>query len=132
MFQVPAAYVPTAEHREQVKAMTAIGIKQEDIGLVLGISEKSVRKHFPKEIKLGLILANTQVGGALFKLATQPGTSQAASAMFWAKTRMGWRETAQTVALVGADGGPLEVRHITRTIIDPAKMSAKDTKAKKG
>jgi hypothetical protein len=112
--------------------MTAIGAPQDDIALVLGISAKTLRKHYPKEVKLGTILANAAVGGALYTAATTKGPGQITAGIFWAKTRMGWRETS-TVALVGADGGPLEVRRITRTIISATAIAAaQNAKAKKG
>ena len=112
-------YVPTEAHRELVKAMTAIGTPQDDIALCVGLTGKTLRKHYAEEIKLGMIRANAAVGGALFNLATKPGTGQATAAIFWAKTRMGWKEPAQQHEHSGPDGKPIEVRKIERVIISP-------------
>src|SRR5437868_1236361 len=82
---------PTDEQRRLVKSLSACGIRQEEIALVLGLrSPKSVRKHFRKELDLGAIEANAQVSQTLFKMA-RSGKHPAAT-IFWLKTRGGWRE----------------------------------------
>jgi hypothetical protein len=121
---VAKKYVPTEAHRELVKAMTAIGTPQDDIALCVGLTGKTLRKHYAEEIKLGMIRANAAVGGALFNLATKPGTGQATAAIFWAKTRMGWKEPAQGIELTGKDGKPIEVRKIERVIISPGATNS--------
>jgi hypothetical protein len=59
---VAKKYVPTEAHRELVKAMTAIGTPQDDIALCVGLTGKTLRKHYADEIKLGMIRANAAVG----------------------------------------------------------------------
>jgi hypothetical protein len=113
-----AAYKPKPNDRARVESMTAVGIPQDDMAKLLGISAKTLRKHFPDEVKNGMTKANMVVGGALYRAATTPGPGQVAAAIFWTKARMGWREPSQSVALTGAAGGPIEIRHITRTIIE--------------
>ena len=71
----------------------ALGQPHEDIAQMLGISRNTLEKHFGAELSVGALRANLKVGSNLFKIATAdpplPGTVTAA--MFWAKTRMGWR-----------------------------------------
>lgn len=94
------AHKPTDETRSEVTALASFGIPQEDIAAYIGISHVTLRKHYASELKLSAIKANATVGKYLFSLASgqalKKGASHsecARSAMFWAKTRMGWRET---------------------------------------
>src|SRR4029078_5898989 len=102
-------------------AMAAIGTDQKDTARVLKIAPKTLRKHFRDELDLGMVQANAKVGGALFTAATTPGTGQVTAAIFWAKTRMGWKEPAQAHEHTGPDGKPIQhaVSTITRTIVRP-------------
>jgi len=95
-----------------VRKLSGWGIPQQHIcGLVTNpqtakpLDPKSLRKHFALEIGTGAVEANVTV--ARLTLATilgwppPPGTGaitnewvRANLAIFWAKTRMGWRETS--------------------------------------
>lgn len=96
------AHKPTDESRAEVKALASFGFPQEDIAKYVGVSHVTLRKHYAPELKLSAIKANATVGKYLFSLASGRAISSGAThgdckaaAMFWAKTRMGWRETAQ-------------------------------------
>jgi ribonuclease HII len=86
------AYDPTPEQRKMVNAMASVGVPQEEISTVLGIDSKTLRKHFREELDTALIKANAKVAANLFTQATKDDFRAAPAAMFWAKTRMGWRE----------------------------------------
>jgi hypothetical protein len=63
-------FVPTEEQRRLVKSMAAYCIVQEGIAKVIGLrSVKTLRKHFSKELELGLIEAAAQVGQSHFIMA---------------------------------------------------------------
>jgi len=118
------AHKPTDESRAEVKALASFGLPQEDIAKYVGVSHVTLRKHYASELKLSAIKANATVGKYLFSLASgqalRNGASHsecARSAMFWAKTRMGWRETDR-LEHSGPDGGAIPVE-IKRTIVDP-------------
>ncbi|UFW91043.1 hypothetical protein BjapCC829_21890 [Bradyrhizobium barranii] len=118
-----------------VEVAAAVGTPHEDICLLItGISPKTLRKHFADELKRGMVKANVAVGGALYTLATSKGPGQATAAIYWTKTRMGWRETAQAIEHSGPDGKPIEVRKIERVIIRPGATDpatkGKDKRAK--
>ena len=81
-------FKPTEEHREQVKLMTSLGIPQDRICRVIGISVPTLEKHFRDEIDLGAVEAHVKVGKFLFDKAQ----TDLPAAFFYAKTRMGWRE----------------------------------------
>jgi len=86
------AYKPTDEERLLVEQMTAVGIPQESVAMVLrdGIDLKTLRKHFRRELDTAKIKANAKVGGTLFNKIMNGDTT---AAIFWAKTQMGWKET---------------------------------------
>ena len=97
--------------------MTAGGIEQAHIAAVLGISPPTLRKWYKKEIAVGAHEANAKVIGALLTNATT-GKNVIAQ-IFWAKTRLGWKEV-QTVENVGKDGRPIE-QVVTYRWADPVK-----------
>jgi hypothetical protein len=90
-------HTPTDEQRKTVKAMVGYGIVQDDIATVIGIDPKTLRLHYATEIAKGAIEANAQVAQSLFK-AAKGGNMTAA--IWWTKTRMGWKETVR----VGGEG----------------------------
>lgn len=109
---------PTVKTRSEVSALASFGVPQEDIAAYIGISHPTLRKHYQDELAFSAIKANATVGKFLFSLASgiamkdkqTPATwgDCSRAAMFWAKTRMGWRETNRH-EITGADGGALKV-----------------------
>jgi hypothetical protein len=95
---------PTDASRKLVQLHATIGTQQHVIADILGIDAKTLRKHYREELDQSMAKANAQVGGQLFKKATgyrdengkwhDPDTS---AAIFWMKTRAGWRETNHTL-----------------------------------
>ena len=80
----------TDEQRALVAQMAACGIPVDDIALAVenGVPPALLYTNFARELATGAIRANVRVGDALFKLATDGNPT---AAIFWAKTRMGWR-----------------------------------------
>ena len=72
--------------------MAGCGAPQRDIGLVLGISDDSLAKHYP-ELDRGMA-RQRQGRREPVPDGHQPDPSgpTVTAAIFWAKTRMGWRE----------------------------------------
>ena len=101
------SHEPTDQTRSEVAALASFGIPQEDIAAYIGISHPTLRKHYEQELKVSSIKANAAVGKYLYRLASgmalkdpqNPASHSecSRSAMFWAKTRMGWRETNHTL-----------------------------------
>lgn len=94
------SHEPTDKTRSEVTALASFGLPQEDIAAYIGVSHVTLRKYYAEQLKVSAIKANAQVGKYLFNLASGQALKQGAShgdcktaAMFWAKTRMGWRET---------------------------------------
>jgi hypothetical protein len=90
------AHKPDSSLRRQVEALAAYGIPETDIGRVVGIDPKTLRKHYREELDLGEAKANAQVAGYLFNAAKNGNVT---AQIFWLKTRAKWRET------------PIELKH---------------------
>ena len=86
------SFKPTGTQRQMVEAMAACGIKESDIAVVVGITPKTLRRHFRSELDTGHIKATAKVAGNLFRIATGNGREAVTAAIFWLKTRAGWRE----------------------------------------
>lgn len=83
-------------HRRQVEAMAGYGVPEESIARVVGIDPKTLRKHYREELDTGQIKATAKVAESLFRKATGEGSQSVTAAIFWLKTRGGWRETPQS------------------------------------
>jgi hypothetical protein len=105
---VRRAHVPDPQHRRQVEAMSGYGVPEAEIAGVLGIDAKTLRKHYGHELKHGHTKANTRVAENLYRKATGDGREAVVAAIFWLKTRAGWKETSVRELANGGDG-PLTV-----------------------
>lgn len=102
------SHEPTEETRKLVSMHAAIGTNHETIAAIIGIDDKTLRKHYREELDYAMAQANATVGGALFNKATKGDT---AAMIFWMKTRAGWREkhdvdvtsNGATIALTSVD-----------------------------
>lgn len=101
-----ARYQPSEKDNKTVEAMAAVGVPQEAIAKVIGIDPKTLRARFRDVLDIASTQANAKVGATLFAMATS-GRDVSAS-IFWAKTRMGWKETA-AVEHTGKDGEALKI-----------------------
>ena len=83
-------HIPTDETRKLVRSLSAVGIKYVDIASKLEISDDTLVKHYKKDLEDGRTDANASIGQTLFQQAKNGNT---AAAIFWLKTRAGWKET---------------------------------------
>lgn len=107
------AFTPTDEQRLTVGIMAACGMPHELIcERILNpqtgarIDPKTLRRAFRKELDEGTSSANAMVAQALFKKATGNTPQSVTAAIFWLKTRAGWKETTVNEH-TGKDGAPL-------------------------
>lgn len=98
-----APHKPTAETMAQVEALSGYGVRHDEIAMYLDIDPKTLRKHYRAQLDKGHIKANVGVARSLHKQATE---GNVAAAIFWLKSRAGWREK-QEVELTGPNGDPL-------------------------
>ncbi|MCW5713439.1 MAG: hypothetical protein KIT43_02830 [Bauldia sp.] len=78
--------------RRQVEAMAGYGVPEVDIGGIIGIDPKTLRKHYRAELDYGHTKANIKVAENLYRKATGEGRESVTAAIFWLKARAGWRE----------------------------------------
>jgi hypothetical protein len=87
-------FAPTETDRSMVSVLAAVGVKHEEIASVIGpkgIAVKTLRRHFVHELAIG----RTKLDGICVSgIAKAMQAGQAWALCFWAKTRMGWRETS--------------------------------------
>ncbi len=96
---------PTEATRKQVKALSAYGIPQEEIGKVIGVSKPTLEKHYRDELDRAQSEVNAKVAESLFRKATGDGAQAVTAAIFWLKTRAQWKEPAtDTNMKLSADG----------------------------
>lgn len=99
-------YVPTDSDRATVETMAAAGMNHETIARCLGddgIDEKTMRKHFRRELDVSAAKSNALAASQVFK-AVQRG--EAWACCFWLKCRANWKER-QAIEHTGAEGAPL-------------------------
>jgi hypothetical protein len=100
------AYAPSDEERRKVKALAAYGNTQDEIAGVIGMSARSLRKHFREELDRGVVEANSQVSQSLFKEAVNGNVT---AAIFWLKCRAKWRERSDPDARPTQVVAPLNI-----------------------
>jgi hypothetical protein len=82
------AYEPSDKDRNRVRLMIVAGFTGKQIAETLGISRTTLYGHYKKELETAARDANSAVVSNLFSMTkTNP-----AAAIFWCKTRLGWRE----------------------------------------
>ena len=89
---MPKTHHPDDDKRSTVESMAGFGIPQRDIALVLRIDVMTLTKYYRDELDRGAAVANTKVAQNLFRIACGEGREAVTAAIFWCKTRMGWRE----------------------------------------
>ena len=111
------AHEPDDKSRKAVLALAGMGMPEADIATVVGISDKTLRKYYRRELDTGHLNANAKVAQALFNQATGNGKSAVTAAIFWLKTRAGWKETsAHEISGPNGDAVPTVIEMI---VVDP-------------
>ncbi len=89
-------FVPSGEQRKNVETLAGLGIRHEDICLLVicpktkkPIDDKTLRKHFRAELSTGVVKANAKASQCL--LANVEAGNVTAQ-IWWTKARMGWSE----------------------------------------
>lgn len=92
-----------------VEALASYGIPHIEIGKVIGVDPKTLRKHYDPELETAQTKANAMVAQSLFAKATSKGITgpSVTAAIFWLKVRAGWKETT-VHEHGGKNGGPIE------------------------
>ena len=102
-------HIPTDETRKMVESTSGLGLPHESIAVLVGIDDKTLRKHYRIELDTGKAKANGQIAKTLFSKALAGDT---ASLIWWTKSQMRWSETVKQ-EVTGADGEPLTGINVT-------------------
>jgi len=92
-------FEPTTEQRVQVQTLAEYGAPEAHIATKLGIAKNTLSKYFAAELEAGQQEAKLQVGTFILDSILGRGgirdeRARATLAIFYAKTRMGWKETS--------------------------------------
>ena len=100
------AHKPTDETRRMVESTSGLGLPHEQIGILVGIDDKTLRKYYRTELDMGKAKANAQIAKTLFGKATGGDTT---ALIWWTKTQMRWAETVKQ-EITGAEGQDLVIK----------------------
>lgn len=91
---------PTDKTRAEIVALRSYGVPIKEVAAYIGIDDKTLYKYYKDELDNSAMKANANVGKFLYQAASGQALTTGATysdcvraAMFWAKTRMGWKET---------------------------------------
>lgn len=93
------AHAPTDITRKQAQQAAGYGLHQDQIGALLGIDDKTLRKHYRDELALGRAQASAAVGESLFRRAVSGEDTTAA--IWWSKCQMRWSPPPAVVEVSG-------------------------------
>ena len=88
----PLWHKPNDELRKQVENLAAVGVPLDTIGLAIGISVNTLKKHYEEELAVGKGKAIAAVANNLFRMATGDGRQALGAAIFYLKCQAHWRE----------------------------------------
>ncbi len=111
-------HVPTPETRQQVEELSGIaGWRHAEIAEHIGVSEKTLRKHYKAELRRGTVVAVQQVAQSLFDKAM---SGDVTAAIFFLKRRHPavWGDKAGE----DADDAPAPVR-VEVSVVDARKRA---------
>jgi hypothetical protein len=94
----------TAERRRMVGELIGRGMPRETIASIIGITPKTLDKHYHAELARGADIANEQVAGKLFAqcIADKNDMPATTARIFWLKARGKWKD--QSIEHTGPDG----------------------------
>ena len=118
---------PTDKTRAEIVALRSYGVPIKEVAAYIGIDDKTLYKYYKDELDNSAIKANANVGKFLYQAASGQALTTGATysdcvraAMFWAKTRMGWKETnVQEEENKEAKNNPKNT--ITNNVVDARK-----------
>ena len=122
------AHEPTPMSRRNVEALAGYGVPEIDIAGVIGIDPKTLRKHYPQELRYGHVKANAKVAENLFRKATGDGREAVIAAIFWMKTRAKWKETTvhEVTEPIGINGSHDDARRLGAVALLVARAERRD------
>ena len=109
------AFEPTEEQREAVCKLVSFGTTNKVIGRMLQIPERTLNRHFARELKNGREIIHAKVGLSLTEQALDPNGPLAAK-IYYSKAQMGWRER-HNIGFDDKDGKPIDPDKLFHVVI---------------
>jgi len=94
---------PTIEMRKLVESSSGLGLPHESIAVLVGIDDKTLRKHYRAELDMGKAKAHGKIAKTLYQKALLGDTT---CLIWWTKAQMRWSETVKQ-ELTGENGEAL-------------------------
>lgn len=88
------AYQPSEKDRRIAEALSGWGIPQARIAQVIGVTPKTLRKHFGPELEVGSAKLEAQLAQNLLRIAQGHDRQALIATIFALKSRFGWVEAA--------------------------------------
>jgi hypothetical protein len=76
-----------------VSEMCVVGVPQERIAKALDMHEKTLKELYQRELDTAMMYRNIEVSKLLYQKCMDGDTT---ALIFWAKSRMGWRDRGET------------------------------------
>ena len=112
-------YEATPELRGKVEAYVACGVRQDEIALVLGVAEATLRRYYARELEMGSTLANARVASGLFDLATNekhPAPARVQASIAWLKMRAGWSDRSDDAVRLNVTATNVQIDASTKVL----------------
>lgn len=109
-------FEPTPDQRRDVEAWVRAGCTAVDIGILLNVNERTVRRHFKRELELGRAKLKVALGGKLVKMALE---GDKGALIFWLRTQAKWNVRVEHT---GADGGPIRTYDLSSLGLDEKRV----------
>ena len=93
------AHAPTDVLRAIVSRSSGLGLPHESIGHLIGVDDKTLRKHYREALDAGKASAHAAVASTLYDKAV---AGDNACLIFYAKTQLRWSEPAREVVVSGS------------------------------
>ena len=87
-------FVPKDEHRRIVKIMAGFAIPQQQIPLAIEISDRTLRKHFKRELQIAAARVHAQLAGNLLRLSNGNDGTAVKDTLEGLRMRFGWSSYA--------------------------------------
>lgn len=106
----------------QVKALASCGIRMDDIAKYIGVSKKTLLKHYESVIHTSKIERNAFVGSTLFQKVKDGNMT---AILFWLKCQAGWKEADKTRVKEEDEADSEELGQISKIEVTLAKPDSK-------
>lgn len=116
---MPKIIVKSDKDSKMVKNLSGLGITQEQICSLLGMSRNTLTKYYTEELMQGKAEANASVSRNLFRIATGDGQGAVTAGIFWLKCQAGWKDT-NTLEVINSENDERKFERLLDGIRDSA------------